>query len=204
MPALNWRYAAKNMNGAKIPQEKLDAILEAIRLSPSSAGLQPYQIAVISEPATKGKIHELACPQPQVVECSHLLVFASRISVDDADVDSSMNLIAATRDVPVSSLAAFGDSIKGGMRTLTPEQQTDWATRQAYIALGIGLVAAAMDGVDATPMEGFDGPALDALLGLKEKGLRSVVLLALGFRDDEKDFLASAKKVRKPNETLFM
>ncbi len=202
--ALNWRYAAKNMTGAQVPDKQLDDILEAIRLSPSSAGLQPYKVAVISDHELKGKIHAQACPQPQVVECSHLLVFASQLAVSEDDIDALVALMAATRGIPVSSLAPFADSVKGGFLALIPEVQAGWAARQAYIALGVGLVAAAEAHVDATPMEGFNPDVLDELLGLKEKGLHAVVMLALGYRDEAKDFLAGTKKVRQPADSLFI
>lgn len=204
LEAMNWRYAAKKMNGQKIPAEKVDTILEAIRLSASSAGLQPYTVIVIDNHELKGKIHELACPQPQIVEGSHLLVFAHWANVEAAQVDAYMQLIADTRNVPVESLRPFADSIKGNILSKTPEEQAIWASRQAYIGLGSALIAAATEHVDATPMEGFNAAALDKILDLPAKGLRSVALVALGYRDAEKDFLAKATKVRRSRKDLFI
>ncbi|GAB4030245.1 NAD(P)H-dependent oxidoreductase [Spirosoma jeollabukense] len=204
LEAMNWRYAAKKMNGQKIPVEKIDIILEAIRLSASSAGLQPYTVIVIDNLELKGKIHELACPQPQIVEGSHLLVFAHWANVEAAQVDAYMQLIADTRNVPVESLRPFADSIKGNILSKTPEEQAIWASRQAYIGLGSALIAAATEQVDATPMEGFNAAALDKILDLPAKGLRSVALVALGYRDAEKDFLAKATKVRRSRKDLFI
>ncbi|CAN5415499.1 NAD(P)H-dependent oxidoreductase [soil metagenome] len=204
LEAMNWRYAAKKMNGQKIPAEKIDTILEAIRLSASSAGLQPYTVIVIDNHELKGKIHELACPQPQIVEGSHLLVFAHWANVEAAQVDAYMQLIADTRNVPVESLRPFADSIKGNILSKTPEEQAIWASRQAYIGLGSALIAAATEHVDATPMEGFNAAALDKILDLPAKGLRSVALVALGYRDAEKDFLAKATKVRRSRKDLFI
>jgi nitroreductase len=202
--SLNWRYAAKKMTGESVPAEKIDNILEAIRLSASSAGLQPYKVIVVSSHQLKGKIHEAACVQPQVVEGSHFLVFAAKTNLTANYIDEHIKLIANTREVPVSSLTPFSDSLKGSLLSRTDEQQINWAARQAYIGLGFGLVAAAVEGVDATPMEGFNGAVMDDLLGLKEKGLQSVVVMALGYRDEEKDFLAKAKKVRQSRESLFI
>ena len=202
--ALNWRYAAKKMNGKAVPQEKIDNILEAIRLSASAYGLQPYQVIVVSDHITKGKIHEEACPQPQVVDGSHLLVFAYWDQIDDSKVDDYIELISETRGVEPASLTGFADSMKGGFHSKTTEEQQLWASRQAYIGLGHGLVAAAMEEVDATPMEGFNSQKMDELLGLKEKGLKSVALLALGYRDEEHDFLAKAPKVRREKEDFFI
>jgi nitroreductase len=202
--ALNWRYAAKKMNGQLVPAEKIDAILEAIRLSASSAGLQPYKVIVISDHELRGKIHEQACPQPQVVEGSHLLVFAAKTSIDAAYIDHYIQFIADERNAPIESLTPFSDSIKGALLTRSAEVNEAWMARQAYIALGFGIVAAATEGVDATPMEGFNADKLDEMLGLKEQGLHSVVIMPLGYRDEEKDLLAKAKKVRPTRETLFV
>ncbi|RYF76321.1 MAG: NAD(P)H-dependent oxidoreductase [Cytophagaceae bacterium] len=204
LEAMNWRYAAKKMNGKTVPAEKLDTILEAIRLSASSMGIQPYKIVVIDNHELKGKIHELACPQPQVVEGSHLLVFASWTNVDAAQIDDYIQFITTTRGVPAESLAPFSEAIKGGLLSKTPEERANWAARQAYIALGSGLIAAATEQVDATPMEGFNAAALDEILDLSSKGLHSVSLLALGYRDAEKDFLSKAVKVRRPHKELFI
>ncbi len=201
---LNWRYGTKKMNGQAIPAEKIDRILEAIRLSASSAGLQPYKVVVVSDHLLKGKIHELACPQPQVVESSHLLVFAAKTSIDATYIDEYINRIAAVREAPLESLQPFSDAIKGGFLGRDAAANEAWAARQAYIGLGFGLIGAAAEGVDSCAMEGFNPDQMDEILGLKEQGLRSVVVLALGYRDAEKDFLANAKKVRLPKESLFL
>ena len=201
---LNWRYATKRMNGNKIPSEKLDVILEAIKLSPSSAGLQPYTVFVIEDQAVKEKIHKVAYSQPQVIEASHLLVFAAYNKLTAENVSDYMNLIADTRSIPVESLDGFKNSISAGLLSRSEEVNAQWAARQAYIALGHALVAAASEQIDATPMEGFDAKGLDEILGLNEKGLNSVVIMTLGYRDSENDTLASAKKVRKTHEELFV
>jgi nitroreductase/dihydropteridine reductase len=201
---LNWRYAAKRMTGKSIPQEKLDTILEAIQLSPSSAGLQPYTVLVVSDKDIKAKIHAQAAPQPQILESSHLLIFAAWENVTADDVAAYMNLIAETRAIPVESLSQFQNSINQGIVTRTEEDNFNWAARQAYIALGHAVVAAATEEIDATPMEGFNAENLDGILDLHSKKLRSVVILALGYRDQENDRLSSAKKVRRSSEALFI
>ena len=202
--ALQWRYATKKMNGQAVPSEKIETIQEAIRLAATSYGLQPYQVIMVTDPILKGKIHEEACPQPQVVEGSHLLVFAYWDQIDDAQVDAYIQLIADTRNVTTESLSGFTESMKGSFHTKTREEQQAWASRQAYIGLGHGLVAAALEKVDATPMEGFDAEKMDKLLGLREKGLKSVVVLALGYRDEEQDYLAHAPKVRREKNDFFI
>ncbi len=204
LEAMNWRYAAKKMNGQKVPAEKLDTILESIRLSASSVGLQPYNVIVIDNPELKRKIHEKACPQPQIVEGSHVLVFAHWADLDASQIDAYIQLIADTRHVPVDSLALFSDKIKESLLSRTPEDRANWSARQSYIGLGSALIAAATEHVDATPIEGFDAAALDELLDLPAKGLRSVTLIALGYRDEEKDFLAKAPKVRRSKKELFI
>ncbi len=203
LTTLNWRYATKRMTGGIVPQEKVDTILEAIRLSASSLGLQPFNVIVIDNPELKSKIQPTAYNQPQIVESSHLLIFAAWDNVTKEKVDTYLAQIASERGVSVESLAGFRANFEGILNR-SAEENYQWAARQAYIALGTGLVAAASEGVDATPMEGFNPAALDELLGLKEKGLRSVLLMPLGYRDVEKDFLASAKKVRRSKENFFI
>jgi nitroreductase/dihydropteridine reductase len=201
---LNWRYAAKRMTGEVVPQDKLDNILEAIKLAPSSAGMQPYNVLVIDNKEVKEKIFEIANNQPQILESSHLLVFAAWEKITVESLDKYMNLIATTRGVTLDSLAVFHSRISGGILSRSEEVNFDWAARQAYIALGHALVAAATEQVDATPMEGFNAAALDEIFGLKEKGLKSVVIMTLGYRDVENDPYVKAKKVRRPNEEFFI
>jgi nitroreductase len=133
-----------------------------------------------------------------------LLVFAAWEKVTVESLDKYMNLIATTRGVTVDSLSAFHTSISGGILSRSEEVNFQWAARQAYIGLGHALVAAATEQIDATPMEGFNAAALDEILGLKEKGLKSVVIMTLGYRDNEKDPYVKAKKVRRPHEEFFI
>lgn len=204
LDALEWRYASKRMNGNKVPAEKVDAILEAIRLSPSSMGLQPYTILVIEDEELKKQIQPVAFNQPQIVESSHLLVFAAWDNVTPAHIETFINHTATVRNMPVEGLADFKNTLLNMAKNNTQEQNFNWAARQAYIAFGVGLVAAAAEQVDATPMEGFNNAALDELLNLKEKGLRSVTLMPLGYRDAANDWLANLPKVRRERETLFI
>ncbi|HEX8460239.1 MAG TPA: NAD(P)H-dependent oxidoreductase, partial [Segetibacter sp.] len=195
--ALNWRYAVKRMTGKKIDQEKIDNILEATRLSASSMGLQPYSIIVVENEELKKKLQPAAFNQPQIVESSHLLIFAAWDNVTEHNVDEYLNEIASVRGVTFESLAGFKASMMNIVNGRTKEQKYEWAARQAYIAFGTAIAAAALEEVDATPMEGFNPNAIDGILGFKEKGLRSVTILALGYRDANLDALASAKKVRR-------
>lgn len=201
--ALNWRYATKRMNGKTVAQEKIDTILEAARLAPSSMGLQPYALFVVDNPELKAKLQPAAYNQPQITEASHLLVFAVWEDVTAEHVETYINEIAATRGVPASTLDGFKASLMGIVNGRTKEQKHEWAARQAYIALGTAIAAAATEQVDTTPMEGFVPAQVDEILGLNKKGLRSVSILALGYRDSEQDFLANAKKVRRSRD-LFI
>ncbi|SPH20702.1 Major NAD(P)H-flavin oxidoreductase [Ascidiaceihabitans donghaensis] len=199
---LNWRYATKKMDPAKsVPQEKLDIILEAIRMAPTSSGTQPFEIIVVTNPDVLAKIQTAAGDQAQITEGSHLLVFAAwdTYTADRIDEVTDLN-VAARGDLPM--LNAYYDNLKNNYVPRDAEVNYAHAARQAYIALGVALVAAAEQEVDSTPMEGFDPAAVDDILGLKARGLRSVVLLSLGYRDESGDWLLPMKKVRKPAETI--
>lgn len=200
--ALEWRYATKKMNGAIVPQDKLAFILKATQLSASSFGLQPYTILVISNPELKAKLQPHAYNQSQIVDSSHLLVFAAWTSVSEKQVDDFIANAAATRNMPVSALQDFRNYVWGAVSCLDATTQQAWASKQVYIALGTALAAAAEVQVDATPMEGFVPAEFDEVLGLKEQGLASVALLPLGFRSDD-DWLAKMAKVRRSADQLF-
>jgi len=198
---LNWRYAVKRMNGIKIPGDQIEQVLEAIRLTASSGGLQPYRIVMIQNDEVKRKL-QTASRNPQVAESSHLIVFAAFESVTQKHIDDYMKLIANVRNITLESLADFRKNLLSHFLSLSKEDSFVWASRQAYIALGTALIAAADLKIDAAPMEGFNPMQFDEILGLKEKELRSVVILALGYRDEKKDDLVNAKKVRLPKEEL--
>lgn len=200
---LNWRYATKRMNGEKVSDEKMNIILESIRLSASSLGIQPYRVFVIENPALRAEIYEKACQQPQIVEGSHIIVFASFKEVNGNHVDEYLGRIAQERNMTPEQLAPFKGMIDGFLATHTPQVVSEWAARQTYIALGTGLVAAAAEKVDSTPMEGFNPAELDKILGLAEKNLRSVSILALGYRDENTDYLSKAKKIRLSKDEFF-
>ena len=191
------------MNGNKVPKEKLDTILESVRLSASSIGLQPYRLIVVEDEALLEQIKPIANNQAQITEASHLLVFAAWSNVTRESVDEYLNLIVSERNVSLDSLANLSTYMHG-LTSRAPEENFNWAARQAYIALGTALIAAASQGVDATPMEGFNSNALDTLLGLESMGLKSVSILPLGYRDTNTDWLLSLKKVRTPAEKFVL
>jgi nitroreductase / dihydropteridine reductase len=202
--ALNWRYATKRMNGKKVPDEKVNTILDAIRLSASSMGLQPYSILVIDNEELRKKLKPAVYNQPQITEGSHLLVFAAWDNVTEQHVIDYINNMAKVRDVTLESLEGFKNSLMNIVNGRSTQEKFEWAARQTYIALGTAITAAALEKVDATPMEGFIPDEVDRILNLHEKGLRSVALLALGYRDSENDKLAGAKKVRRSKQELIL
>lgn len=200
---LKWRYATKKMNGEAIPAEKLDYILEAARLAPSSSGIQPFRIFAISNKELLEKIKPIANNQSQIVDCSHLLVFASWDGYSKERIGSIFNHTVEQRGLPVGAMDDYRDSLVDLYEPRGQEWQAHHAAKQSYISFGIALAAAAEQKVDATPMEGFDNKALDKLLNLEQEGLRSSVILALGYRDAANDWLVNMKKVRTPEEEFI-
>lgn len=200
--SLNWRYATKRMEKKKVTSKKLDAILDAIQLSASSFGLQPYTVLVVRSQSAKLKMQAAAYNQAQVGESSHVLVFCVPQTITAADVSTFIQQVADTRGMPVSVLAGYEQQIMGLMNSMNDAEKQAWSAKQAYIALGTALVAAAEQKVDACPMEGFSREGVDKALGLAKKGLKSVVIMPIGYRSSE-DMFAGAKKVRKAKEILF-
>lgn len=199
---LNWRYATKKMDPAKtVPQEKVDAILEAIRLAPTSSGTQPFEVVLVTNPEVLAEVQKAAGDQTPITDGSHLLVFAAWDNYTDERIDEVTNLnIEARGEIPL--IHEYYGNLKTNYVPREAEINYAHAARQAYIAVGIALVAAAEQEVDSTPMEGFDPAAVDEILGLKERGLRSVVLLPLGYRDPTGDWLLPMPKVRKSRDTM--
>ena len=199
---MNWRYATKKMDPAKaVPQEKVDAIVEAVQMAPTSSGTQPFELFVISNADVRSQIRAAAFDQSPITDGSHLLVFAAWDNYTDARIDEVVQLNKAARgDLPL--IDGYYDNLKGMLLPRDAETNYAHAARQAYIALGFAMLAAAEQEVDSTPMEGFDPDSVDKILGLRELSLRSVVLLPLGYRDPSGDWLVQMPKVRKPLDTL--
>lgn len=204
LSALQWRYAAKNFDpNKKISSKDLDTLLEAIRLSPSSYGLQPWKFLVISNPEVREQLKGAAFGQAQVTEASHLLVFCVKTDLGQKEIEAYINDMAQTRGMPAENLNGFKQMLEGFASSLpNAEAKINWGKKQAYIALGFGLFAAAEMQIDSCPMEGFDPQAFDQILGLAEKGLTTAVICPIGYRSSE-DQTASWAKVRFPKEELF-
>ena len=199
---LNWRYATKKMNADKaVPQDKLDAIIEAVRMAPTSSGTQPFELFVITNPDLRAKIAEAASGQTPITDGSHVLVFAAWDNYTEERIDDVVQLnVAARGDLPL--IHDYYNNLKANYVPRDAEVNYAHAARQAYIALGFAMIAAADQGVDSTPMEGFDPDAVDAILDLRQRGLRSVVLLPLGYRQEGADWLLTMPKVRKSREAI--
>lgn len=200
---LQWRYATKKMNGKKIPQEKLDYILEAARLAPSSSGLQPFKIIVISDEALLEKIKGVAYNQSQITDCSHLLIFAAWDGYSEERISNVFNYMMDERGLPHSTMDDYKQTILSLYGPLGKDWQAHHAAKQSYISFGMAIAAAAEQRIDATPIEGFLPEKLDALLNLRAEGYRSTVILPLGYRDESNDWLVNMKKVRTPKENFI-
>ncbi|WP_298155973.1 nitroreductase family protein [Flavobacterium sp.] len=201
--ALQWRYAAKRMNGTKIPESKMDVILDAIALAPSSFGLQPYSVLIVENKELLEKIKPIAYSQPQITEASALVVFAAWDKLTKERIGIYVNQIAQERGIALETLAPVREQLESQLAN-SDADNFNWHAKQTYIALAIGLVAAAEQKVDSTPMEGFNSLLLDDLLQLQERGLRSTVIMALGYRDVKNDYLVNLKKIRRPKDALFI
>jgi nitroreductase len=200
---LNWRYATKLFDNSKsVSEEELNKILEAIQLSASSYGLQPYKILVIEDKELKEKLKLAAFNQPQLTDASHILVFANYTSIDENYINAYIENIAETRNTTSENLKGFKNMLTGSILSLKSEDQNQWAAKQTYIALGNLLSAAAALKIDACPMEGFDTEKFDNILGLKEKGLTTAAIATIGYRS-EADKSQHAPKVRKNKTELF-
>ncbi|WP_339920325.1 NAD(P)H-dependent oxidoreductase [uncultured Flavobacterium sp.] len=200
----NWRYATKKFDASKIiNKEDLNTLKEAIRLSSSSYGLQPYKIILVENPELRAKIQPAAWGQSQIVEASHLIVFANETQIAEQSIDSYVKNISTTRNVPIDSLNGYSDFMKSKIVTLDKDSKNIWASKQTYLAMGNLLNAAAELKIDVTPMEGFVPEQVNEILGLEKLGLNASLIATLGYRHDE-DASQHYKKVRKSNEDLFI
>ena len=199
----NWRYATKKFNSEKkISNSDLEILKEAIQLSSSSYGLQPYKVLIIENEEIRKQLQPASWGQSQITDASHLLVFASETNVDAEYITRFAENMAKTRNIPFDSVKGYADFMIGNISTLTPEKQLIWAQKQAYLALGNLLNAAAELKIDVTPMEGFLPEQYNKILSLTEKGLHATLVATIGYRHDEDDTQHYAK-VRKPKSELF-
>tara|TARA_R110002051_G_scaffold11927_2_gene42837 strand:+ start:848 stop:1480 length:633 start_codon:yes stop_codon:yes gene_type:complete len=201
--SLNWRYATKKFDAdKKVSQEDLETLLEATTLSASSFGLQPYKIFVVEDAEIRSKLRPFAWDQSQITEASHLIVLANQNSFGPELVEEYVDNVSETRGIPAAGLKGYSDFMKSKLVPLSEDAKAVWTAKQTYIALGNLLSAAAINKIDACPMEGFDAEQFNNILGLTEKGLNTSVLVAVGYRSEE-DETQHYKKVRKSKENLI-
>lgn len=198
LASLEWRYATKAFDTRKLPDATWAALEESLRLTPSSFGLQPWKFIVVNDPAVRAKLRPVSWNQSQVTDASHLVVFARRTEMTEADVNEFFNQIVSDRKIDASVIEPYRQMMIGGVvQGKDAAAQKDWAARQLYIALGQLMGAAAALAVDTCALEGIDPAAYTEILGLKGTGYEAVVACAVGYRSAE-DKYASLKKVRYP------
>mgnify|MGYP001385553409 CR=1 FL=1 len=199
---LNWRYAAKAMSGKKVPQDKIDNIIEAISLSPTSSGLQPFEVIVITNQELKEKIKPAAWNQSVITDCSHLFIFAAWDTYTPGRINKMFDLTNDIRGFKNEGWENYRQMLLANYPQRDAEVNFNHAAKQAYIAFSQAISAAAFQGLDSTPLEGFEPEVIDEILGLKEKGLKSCVMLPIGYRNESEDWLVNLPKVRKSKEDL--
>jgi nitroreductase len=200
----NWRYATKKFDATKkVSNEDIDFLKEAIRLSASSYGLQPYKVIFVENPEVRAQLQPAAWGQSQIVDAAHLLVFANITDFGNTEIDAYINNVAVTRGLPIDALQGYSDFMKSKITTLPVENKNVWTSKQTYIALSNLLNAAAELKIDVTPMEGFDADKFNEILGLEALGLNASLVATVGYRHSEDDTQNYAK-VRKSNEELFI
>ncbi len=200
----NWRYATKKFDATKkVSNEDFEILKEAIQLSASSYGLQPYKVFIIENPEVRAKIQPVAWGQTQIVDASHLVVFANITNFGGTEIDSYIKNLSETRGIPVESVQGYSDFMKSKITTLPVEERNNWTAKQTYLALGNLLNAAAEMKIDVTPMEGFEPAAVNEILGFDKLGLNASLLATIGYRHED-DATQHYAKVRKSNEELFI
>ena len=202
--ALNWRYATKKFDkNKKISKEDLDNILEALRLSPSSYGLQPWKFIIVNNEELRMKVRSIAYDQSQITDASQIIIFAHKKNIDNNLVDEYLKFISKEKNIDITNLDGLGNMIKGSFNNKSMDSLRSWAACQLYLAVGNLLTSCAVSSIDACPMEGFDNSKLDALLGLDALGLESKVIVPIGYRSEE-DKASTSKKIRFPKEEVFI
>ena len=202
---LQWRYATKKFDSTKkVSQSDIDKLVEAARLAPTSSGLQPFRVLVVSNPELKDKMVPIAMNQQQVADCSHVLVFAAWNRYSAERIDSIYDFTTEERGLAKGFFGAYTDKLKSIYLPQDEKENFEHIARQTYIALALVMAQAAELKIDSTPMEGFYNDQLDELLNLSSLGLKSVSILPVGYRDASADWLVNMKKVRLPKEEFVI
>jgi nitroreductase len=200
----NWRYATKKFDASKkVSAKDIEILKEAIRLSSSSYGLQPYKVLIIENPELRAKLKLAAWNQSQITDASHLIIFANILNIGDEEINSYIKNIVQTRNIPLEKIEGYGNFMKSKISTLPLQDRDNWTSKQTYLALANLLNAAADLHIDVTPMEGFERDAIDEILNLKAQGLTVSLIATVGYRHED-DATQHLKKVRKSNSELFI
>lgn len=195
--SLQWRYATKRFDADKIiPQEKINTIKEAFNLTATSYGLQPIKLLIIKDKAIRERLLEHTYNQQQILQASHLLVFCVQTSIDKEYIVNYFDRVKQIRNTEESILKPYRDFLVNDFESRSQDNIESWATKQAYLAMGNLLTVCAMEGIDSLPMEGFKPNFYDEVLELKEKELKSVLIMPIGYRAED-DMFSGFKKVRK-------
>ncbi len=196
--SLNWRYACKKFDPSKkLTEQQLQTLKEALNLTPMSYGLQLVKFLFVENQELKDQLVAHSYQQKQVAEASHVIVLCVQEEIGDKDVEEYISITAETRGDSLESLEGYKNMMSGTVARMSEEQKNLWASKQLYIALGNVMTVCAVEKIDACPMEGFSPAGVDEVLGLKEKGLKSVLMLPVGFRSEDDPYIQK-KKVRKP------
>lgn len=199
-----WRYATKKFDTTKkVSNQDLATLKEAIQLSASSFGLQLYKVIIIENPELRAQLLPVSWGQTQIVDASHLIVFANQTQIGDADVDAYIQNVASTRNLPLEALTGYGDYMKGALNNMPEDIRPNWTSKQTYIALSNLLNAAAELKIDVTPMEGFVPAQYNEILGLDKLNLNAALIATVGYRHED-DATQHYAKVRKSNDDLFI
>lgn len=200
----NWRYATKKFdNSKKVNSDDLETLKEAIRLSTSSYGLQPYKVLIIENPEIREQLKPASWNQSQITDASHVIVFANITDIGNKEIDALINNMSETRNTPLENLSGYGDFMKSKINALTIEQKSSWTAKQTYLALANLMNAAAELEIDVTPMEGFESSKYNEILELNKSGLNAALVATIGYRHEE-DATQFYKKVRKSTNELFI
>lgn len=202
---LQWRHAVKAYDSTKkISEENINKIVEAARLAPTSSGLQPFKVIVISNQELKEKMTVGALNPDCMRECSHVIVFAAWNRYTAERIDNVYDFTAEERGLPKGRFSNYTDKLKANYLTQPEEANFAHTAKQTYLALGLALAQAAELRIDSTPAEGFDNKLVDEVLELNKLGLKSVSLMYVGYADKTRDWLGAMKKVRVPKEDFLV
>lgn len=202
--ALKWRYAVKKFDPEKtLPEEKIEVLKKAFRLTPSSSGLQPIKLVLVQDKTLQKTLEKHSFGQKQITTASHILVFCIEVDVNAKFIHDKFEREKQIRKTPEEILGPFRETLIENFGKKELSEKNAWAVNQVYLAMGNLLSICAMEQIDACPMEGFDAKKYDELLGLKEKGLKSVLIMPIGYRAKD-DFFSGLKKVRRPMEEIVI